>query len=97
MTCGFPSKSLKRIEAKLEQKKINYLLLDSRDNYAVNEKIDFKNLNTYNKQYEISKIYVHNQLRIEKIYNFLTQNARQIELKFLLKEIEDKINANRKV
>lgn len=89
MTCGFPSKSLKKVEARLEQKKINYLLLDSKDNYRVNEKIDFKNLNTYDKQYTISKIYVNNQIRIERIYDILMQNARQEELKFVLKEIED--------
>lgn len=97
MTCGFPSKSLKKIEAKLEQKKINYLLLDSKDNYTVNERMDFKNLNTYQKQYELSKIYVNNQIRIEKIYAILIQNARKEELKFLLKEIEEKIYANRKI
>ena len=88
MTCGFPIKSLKKIEAKLEQKKINYLVLDSRDNYNVEEKVEFKNLNTYNKQYDNSKVYVNNQIRIEKIYHFLEESVRKTELKSILNEIE---------
>jgi len=31
----------------------------------------------------------NNQIRIERIYDILMQNARQEELKFVLKEIED--------
>ena len=89
ITCGFPIKSLKKVEAKLEQKKINSLVLDSRDNYNVEEKVEFKNLNTYDKQYEESKIYVNNQIRIDNIYHFLEENARKIELKNMLKEFEE--------
>ena len=57
--------------AKLESKKINYMIVDSRDNYDIEEKMEFGNLNTYEKQFEISKIYVNNQKRIEKINEYL--------------------------
>ena len=38
-----------------ENKKINYIVLDRKDNYAVNERTDFKNLNTYQKHFNLSK------------------------------------------
>lgn len=47
MVSGFPTSSIKKVEARLENKKINYIVLDRKDNYAVNERTDFKNLNTY--------------------------------------------------
>ena len=46
VTCGFPINSIKRIEAQLENKKVNYIVIDRRDNYSVNEKVEFKNLNS---------------------------------------------------
>ena len=56
ITCGFPIKSIKRVQAKLENNKINYLIINRRTGYTIEEKADFKSLNTYNKQYVASKI-----------------------------------------
>lgn len=94
---GFPVKTLKRVQANLESKKINYLVLDRRDNYAINESVDFKNLNTYDKYYNISKIYINNQKRINNIYEYLVENSGKEELKELLKQIEECINAKGKI
>ena len=55
--CGFPSKAIKKVQATLENKKINYLIIDRKDNYAVNGSMDFKNLNMYEKQIINSKRY----------------------------------------
>ncbi|MGN1326649.1 MAG: hypothetical protein ACI4VQ_00970, partial [Clostridia bacterium] len=76
---------------------INYLVLDRRDNYSINESMDFKNLNTYDKYYNISKIYINNQKRINEIYEYLTKNSGKEELKELLKAIEECINAKGKI
>ena len=38
-----------KIISKLEEKKINYLILDRRNNYEEDEKSNNKNLNTYSK------------------------------------------------
>ena len=51
MTCGFPQKSLSKIQATLENKKINYLLVDRRNKFDVDEKSDNKNLNNYEEHF----------------------------------------------
>lgn len=94
---GFPVSSVKKVEATLEKKKINYLILDRRDNYSVNEHINFKNLNTYSKYYNLSKTYVSNQRRINAINEYLLKSVNKEELKELLKEIEECINAKGKI
>ena len=94
MVSGFPTSSIKKVEARLENKKINYIVLDRTDNYAVNERTDFKNLNTYQK---LSKTYVSNVRRIENINEHLLSLASKEELKILLKDIEECIDATRKV
>ena len=97
ISCGFPVKTIKKVVANLENKKINYIILDSRNNYNVDEKIDFKNLNTYINRYEQAKIYVNNQMKIEQIYEYLSKKAKKEELKILIKEIEEIINAKGKI
>ena len=90
---GFSTKAIKKVQAKLEDKKINYLLIDRRDNYRVDEEMDFKNLNTYDKNFEIAKIHINNLKRIEKINNYLMKNIDKENLKKLLNNIEGCINA----
>ena len=58
VSCGFPIESINKIMAKLENKKINYLIVDRRNNYDVDEFYDNKNLNTYNQTYEKAKQYI---------------------------------------
>ena len=43
--CGFPKASINKVIAKLEDKKINYLIVDRRNQYDVDEVSDNKNLN----------------------------------------------------
>ena len=56
--CGFPKGGMVKIMAKLEQQKINYLMIDTRNNYDVDYKMDFKNINTYEEKLEKAKRYV---------------------------------------
>ena len=97
LSCGFPTKSINKVIAKLEKKKINYIIIESRDNYNINEHMDFKNLNNYSKEYQKAKIYVNNQIRIERIYEYLNKNSTKEELKNILKEIEETIYAKGKI
>ncbi len=48
-TCGFPLNSLNKVIAKLEENKINYIILDRRNSYDIEQKSDNKNLNNYEK------------------------------------------------
>ena len=83
--------------AKLEENKINYIVIDRRNNYEVDEKIDNGNLNKYNFYLEKSKRYINQKSRIEEIYNYLFYNIEKNENNKLIKEIESLINERRKI
>lgn len=87
-SCGFPSQSLNKIISKLEDKKINYVIVDRRNEYAVEEKENYKNLNTYEKYYKEAKEKLGLKFRIQKINNYLLENADKKEIKNLLTKIE---------
>ena len=56
--CGFPQDSYNKVIAKLEEKKINYMILDRRNNYEIDEICDNKNLNTYTTYFEKARKYI---------------------------------------
>lgn len=88
-SCGFPSQSINKVISKLEDKKINYIILDRRNHYSIEEKKDFHNLNTYVKVYEKAKEMIALKIRIENINKYLLQNMdRQkiYEVEKILKE-----------
>ena len=96
-TCGFPVQSLNKIIAKLEEKKINYIVLDRRNDYEVDLEFDFGNLNSYSEIYEKAKIYVNYKRRIDNINNFLLENIQEENFKEILKQMEEVIDERRKV
>ncbi len=53
--CAFPKNSLNKVIATLENRKINYIIVDRRNNYEVVEKLDNKNLNKYEEIFEMAK------------------------------------------
>ena len=73
------------------------MIIDSRDNYDINEKEDFKNLNNYDKEFLKSKKYVENKIKIENIYEYMNANSKKEEIKIILKEFEEIINAKGKI
>lgn len=95
--CAFPVFILNKIMAKLEENKINYIVIDRRNNYEVDEKFDNGNLNKYNFYLEKSKRYINQKNRIEEIYNYLVYNIEKNENNKLIKEIESLINERRKI
>ena len=97
VTCGFPIDSISKVMAKLEEKKINYVLLDKRNNYEVDEKSNNKNLNTYDKIYEISRKYVNLKRRIDDIYEILVDNIESEDIKSKIIQIEEIIYEGRKI
>lgn len=88
-SCGFPSQSLNKITSKLENKKINYVIVDRRNNYEIEQKEDFKNLNTYDKYYEKAKEEIGTKLRIQKINTYLLENIDKNNIKKLIVNIEE--------
>lgn len=95
--CAFPVFILNKIMAKLEENKINYIIIDRRNNYEVDEKFDNGNLNKYNIYLEKSKKYINQKNKIEEIYNYLISNIENDTNNELIKEIERQINERRKI
>ena len=86
--CGFPVTSIKKVMARLEEKKINYLILDRRNNYEVEERVDNKNLNNYKAMYEKANKYINYKVRIDNIYNYLLKNIEKEEFKNIIGRME---------
>ena len=95
--CGFPINSFNRILAKLEERKINYLIVDRKNEYEINEKLDNKNLNTYKRYFEKAKEYVNFRLRIDKINEFMLQNIEKKDFKNIIIKMEEIVNEGRKI
>lgn len=94
---AFPKVSLPKVMAELENKKINYLIIDRRNNYNVDEKSDNKNLNNYTKYLEKAKKYVNLKIRINNISNYLLQHMDKSDITQILEGMEEIINERRKI
>lgn len=95
INCGFPVESINKVIAKLENKKINYLIVDRRNNYEIDEKYDNKNLNTYNQTYEKAREYINAKNRADNIYQYLTQHLNNKKLIYQIEKVI--VNERRKV
>lgn len=95
--CGFPITALNKVMAKLEEKKINYLVLDRRNNYEVDYKEDFKNSNQYDILFKKANRYVNYKKRIDNINEFLNSNIENTEISKIIASMEDIIYERRKV
>ena len=96
-TCGFSKKILGKVMANLEDKKINYLVLDPRNSYDIDEKSDNKNLNTYEKEFKKSYLIVKQRNKIQKITEKLELYIGKEEFRKIIKDVEDILDENRKI
>lgn len=88
-TVGFPTKIINKVMSKLENEKINYIILDRQNNYDVEEKSDNKNLNKYQETYEKAKEYINIKNRVNKICKYLENNMLKKECKEKIRKIEE--------
>lgn len=93
MVSGFPKNALAKLTAKLQREKINYIIIDTRNNYEIDEKEEYKNLNTYNEILEKAQKNVKIKIRVQKIAEYLLKKE-DIEL---IRKIENLIYENRKI
>lgn len=68
---AFPISSLGKVTAILENNKINYIVVDRRNNYDVEQQSNNKNLNNYNKFLKLAKEKVNKNKRIDQIIEYL--------------------------
>ena len=95
--CGFPMVSLNKVLAKLEDEKLNYIVIDKRNNYDVELQQDFKNLNKYEAVYAKSKNYVNYKSRVDNINKNLMELIHKQDFRKLLGEVEKLIDERRKI
>ena len=50
-TCGFPKSAISKVSKKMEDEKINYIVLNRSLNYEAEEEMDFKDKNRYKEIY----------------------------------------------
>ena len=93
-SCSFPQNASNKVISILENKQVNYIILDRRNNYEIIEKSDNRNLHRYDKIYEIGRRENVKRMRVEKIYSYLLEN---IDNKELIDNIEKVINERRKI
>lgn len=86
---GFPKQALNKVISKLEDKEINYIIINKSLNYEVIEEQNFKNKNNYLKYYKISKDYITKRNRINEIYKKLMNSVNEKNLKEKLQKIEE--------
>lgn len=84
-SCAFPVKNIDRVLDKLEKRKINYIILDKRNNYDVEQKQDNRGQNKYEETYKKAKEKINYYLRIEKLVKYLKENRQD---KKILQEME---------
>ena len=94
---GFSKKAIPSVISKLEEQKIDYLLIDVRNNYYVDEKFDNRNLNKYDTVFEKAYLYVRKQREIRKINEKLMEQIDSADFKEKVGRIEEILNEGRKV
>lgn len=87
-TCGFPLRAINKIEAELERNKLGYLLLDRRNNYEVDERVDFKQESNYKSISEKAYTYVRTKERIDNIYNYFLMNINSDDVLEKISKVE---------
>lgn len=96
-SCGFPKSSLAKNLAMIEEKKINYVIVDKRNNYEDDTRFDNRNLNTYDEIFEKAHKYVTKKNRIEAIYNQLINEIDNDNIIQKIRMVEDVVYERRKI
>lgn len=88
-TTGFPEVALNKVIKKLEDKTMNYVLIDRSSNYDVIDTGDFKEKNNYSNVYNLAYRYVNRKNKVEAIYEYLVNNIDDDLIKEKLQQIEE--------
>ena len=86
-TCGFVDKLIPKVASKLEDEKINYFILERKENYEIVENKDFKDLNKYEKNFERAKIYGNNMMLLNEIVKNINSDIYSVIMNQKLNKI----------
>ena len=90
--CGFPINAISKVENILEKRKVNYIVVDRRNNYEEEEKYINNQENNYDKIFEKSKQTIDKLLKIQKINQYLIQHKEDEKIEEILERMEKIIN-----
>lgn len=96
-TCGFPLNGIFKVRVKIEEKNINYMIIEPRNNYDVEIKEDFKNLNTYDSQFEKSYTIAKCKKKIKHISDRLTMLIDKPNFKETIEKLEEVLDETGKI
>lgn len=96
-TCGFPITAEKRVRTKLEESKINYKIIDPRNDYKVDISEDYKNLNNYEDEFKKDFTIIKQKKVITRITEELTLYIDNPNFKEIIRKIEDILDEAREV
>lgn len=96
-TCGFTMSAEKRVRAKLEENKINYKIVDPRNEYSVDVSEDYKNLNEYENELKKDFTLIKYKKVINRITEELTMNMNKPDFKDIIRKIEDILDETGKI
>lgn len=80
--CGFPLSSISKVKNKLNNLKINYVIVEESYQHT-----HFKNNNYYKYDYDVDNV-IYNFLRIDKITKFLNDNVMSEQINDILDKME---------
>lgn len=84
---SFPISILNKVMSILERNKVNYIVLDKRNNYDVEHKSDKNNINNYSKILKKAKVEINLNKRINEIIRNLKEDKEAlIEVEKILYE-----------
>ena len=90
---GFPKNAISKVMARFEREKINYMIIDTRNNYDVDKKEEFGSLNKYTEIFEKSHKTVNLRNRVYKIEEKL---LKELDIE-KIRKIESMVYESRKV
>ncbi len=86
---GFPEVALNKVLKTLEDKKINYVIVDRGANYEVVDNLNFKQDNKYSDAYIMASKFITRKKKIDEIYEYLVSNVNDDLVKEQIQRIED--------
>ena len=89
--------ALPKVTAKLESLKVNYLIIDRRNNYDVDYEEKYKHLNQYEKIFDKAKKNINRKKRINAITEFLNENLEKECFTKILSRMEKVMYESREV
>lgn len=96
-TCGFPITAEKRVRTKLEENKINYKIIDPRNEYNVDTSEDYKNLNNYENEFKKDFTIMKQRKVITRLTEELSLYIDKPNFKEIIRKIEDVLDEAREV